>query len=448
MQKVSAKNQDKPEPKPFLSVGDWRSYVILLSENRRYRQFWLAGVISQLGNWFNYIAIFVLLTELTGSGKAVSWFLIAKFLPTSFLGPTAGVLADRLPRKTIMIISDLLRSAIVLCFLLVRRPEHVWMVYLLALLQESLWTFYDPARRATVPNLCRPEELNLANALSGATWSLLLAFGAALGGFITSLWGWETAIAIDALTFIVSAAILARLTLPPPPRRKKDGKSSQPEKKITWKDYTGLDDLKEGGKYVAAHKNVAALLMVKSGWALSGGILVMLTVFGEQIFAVHGQGGGSGILYSFRGMGAALGPILAWRFMGETRYAMYRSIGLSFFVACGAYLLFSRAPNLLWAAPFVLLGHLGGSVQWVFSTTLLQQMVPDIFRGRVFAAEMALLTLVLSLSTYLTGTALHDGADPRRVTAILACLFILPGTLWTLYVWIRLNRIEGKKTEG
>ena len=59
-------------------------------------------MISHLGNWFNYIAIFVLLTKLTGSGHAVSWFLISKFLPTTFLGPAAGVLVDRLPRKLIM----------------------------------------------------------------------------------------------------------------------------------------------------------------------------------------------------------------------------------------------------------------------------------------------------------------------------------------------------------
>jgi MFS family permease len=424
--------------KTNLSVGRWRSYVILFSENRQFRRLWLAGVISHLGNWFNYIAIFVLLTELTGSGQAVSWFLIAKFIPTSFLGPAAGVIADRLPRKTIMIASDLCRAGVVLCFLLIRRPDQVWIVYFLALLQESMWTFSDPARRASIPNLCRPEELNLANALGGATWSVLLAVGAALGGFITSLFGWQTAIALDSLTFIISAAMLTKLTLPPPPRApEKESGDSQTAKKRTWKEYTGLNDLKAGSKYVTAHPKVAVLLLVKSGWALSGGILVMLTVFGEQVYSSHGQGSGSGILYSFRGVGAALGPILAWRFLGETRHAMYRSIGISFFFASGAYLLFSRAPGLISAAPLVLLGHLGGSVQWVFSTTLLQQTVPDLFRGRVFATEMALVTFVLSISTYVTGAALDAGADPRHVVRMLALLFLLPGTLWTLYIWTR-----------
>lgn len=417
---------------PFLPVGKLSSYVLLFSGNEKYLKFWLAGVISQIGNWFNYIGIFVLLTKLTGSGGAVSWFLIAKFIPTSFLGPAAGVFADRFPRKTIMIASDLLRVVIVLGFLLVRRPEHVWIVYILALVQESVWTFYDPARRASVPNICRPHELVIANALSGATWSVMLAVGAALGGFVTYLMGWEVAIVIDSATFLVSALIMSKIDIPHQAAPRKEAP--------TWLDYSGLTDLKEGCRYLARHKEAAILLLVKSGWALSGGILVLLTVFGEQVFAGPGGGGKSGILYSVRGMGAAIGPLLAWHFMGESRQAMYRAISLSFFIASGAYILFSQAPTLLWAAPFVLIGHIGGSIQWVFSTTLLQKIVPDKFRGRVFAAEMALLTFILSLSTYFTGMGLDNGTDPRILTLRLALLFLAPGTFWVGYLWLQNKR--------
>ena len=422
-------------PTPYLPVGDYRSYIALLADNKSFRKLWLAGVISQLGNWFNYIAIFVLLNQLTGTGHAVSWFLIAKFLPSTILGPAAGVLSDRISRKTLMITSDLLRAVIVLCFLLIKRPDQVWMVYVLALLQESLWTFSDPARRASIPNLCQPHELNVANALGGATWSVMLAIGAAMGGFISAMVGWQAAIAIDSVTFLISAWMLSSLTLPPPPQK-------EAREKLNWLDYTGLNDLKEGCRYVIANSQVGALLLVKSGWALSGGIFVLLTVFGEQVFTVSGHGGGSGILYSFRGIGAAIGPILAWRFLGESRRAMDRAIGLSFFFACISYLVFSQAPTILKAAPLVLLGHMGGSVQWVFSTNLLQRLVPDQFRGRVFAAEMALLTLVLSLSTYFTGAALDAGVSPRTAMIRLALIFTIPGTIWTIYAHLNRNSAQ------
>lgn len=418
--------------RPYLPTGDWRSYTTLLAGNLGFRRFWLAGVISHLGNWFNYIAIFVLLTRLTGSGHAVGWFLISKFLPSTILGPAAGVLADRLPRKLIMIVSDLLRAAIVLAFLLVRRPDQVWLVYLLAFAQESVWTFFDPARQASVPNLCAPGELNVANALSGATWSIMLALGAALGGVVTALVGWQAAIVVDAVTFLVSAGLLATITLPPPAADR-----SRPR---GWLAFTGLPDLAEGFAYVRAHREVAALLLVKSGWALSGGVLVLLTWFGEHLFQGFGEGSGSGTLYACRGLGAALGPILAWRLLGEGRESMYRAIGLAFFVSAAAYLLFSRAEGLLAAGAFVLLGHLGGSVQWVFSTNLLQRLVPDRFRGRVFAAEMALLTLILSLSTWFTAAALDHGVAPRTVAVRLALLFLLPGTLWSGWLVYRRPR--------
>ncbi len=297
----------------YLPVSKLSSYIHLFRTNKQFGRLWIAGVISQMGNWFNYIAIFVMLTKLTGSGQAVSWFLIAKFIPTTFLGPAAGVIADRFSRKAIMISCDVMRIFIVLGFLLVRKPEHVWIVYTLALVQESIWTFYDPARRASIPNLCKPEELNLANALGGATWSMMLAVGAALGGFVTALLGWEAAIIIDAFTFMLSAFILRKLALPRP--------SAPKIKHPTWKDFTGINDMIEGSKYVAGHRNVGSLMLVKSGWALSGGVLVLLTYFGEQVFSREATGSGSGLLYSVRGVGAALGPILAWRLLGETKHA-------------------------------------------------------------------------------------------------------------------------------
>jgi len=419
---------EQSSPRPYLAVHDWRSYPVFFRRNPHFKNFWLSGVISQLGNWFNYIAIFVLLNKLTGSGYAISWFLIAKFIPTTIFGSGAGVIADRFSRKTIMLAADLSRAVLVLGFLLVQSAEQVWLIYVLAFIQESLWTLYDPARRASVPNLCAADELNLANALSGATWSVMLAIGAALGGFVSASFGWQTAIILDSLSFLVSAWLLSSISLPLP------GKTEH--KSATWREYTGLSDLIAGYRYVAGNGRIAALLLVKSGWALSGGILVLLTVFGEQVFsAPGGAGSGSGILYSVRGVGAAAGPILAWRLLGETEWGMYRAIGASFFMAGLAYFLFSKMPSLLWAAPFVFLGHLGGSVQWVFSTNLLQRLVPNEFRGRVFAAEMALLTLILSLSTYLTGAALDSGTDPRLICVRLALLFTVPGTIWTLYVW-------------
>ncbi|MCI5145409.1 MAG: MFS transporter, partial [Candidatus Electrothrix sp. AR3] len=134
-------NSPPQSAQPSYAAGHLSSYVRLLRSNTNYRRYWLSGCISQIGDWFNYIAIFVLLSNLTGSGQAVSWFLIAKYLPPTLLGPFAGVVADRYSRKTILLACDLLRAVVVLAYLLIQHSSQVWLVYVLAFAQESIWTF-------------------------------------------------------------------------------------------------------------------------------------------------------------------------------------------------------------------------------------------------------------------------------------------------------------------
>src|SRR5215210_5260040 len=108
-------------------------YAELLRTNSDFRNLWIGRVISQTGDWFNSVALFTLLLRLTGTGEAIGYILIIKLLPTFFVGPLAGVAADRFNRKTIMIATDLLRGLSVLGFLFIRRPDQVWMVYALTI---------------------------------------------------------------------------------------------------------------------------------------------------------------------------------------------------------------------------------------------------------------------------------------------------------------------------
>ena len=91
------------------------SYLDLLRRNRDFRLVWLGGVVSQLGDWFNAIAVYALLLDLTqGSATALAWMMVTQFLPVALVGPMAGVVVDRLDRRRIMIASDLTRGVLVL----------------------------------------------------------------------------------------------------------------------------------------------------------------------------------------------------------------------------------------------------------------------------------------------------------------------------------------------
>ncbi|HET8675839.1 MAG TPA: MFS transporter [Blastocatellia bacterium] len=411
------------------SVG----YVRLLGGNRNFRYLWTGQFISQMGDWFNSVALFTLILSLTGSGEAVGFILILKLLPTFFVGPLAGVAADRFDRKTIMIVTDVARGLSVLGFLFVKTPDQVWMVYALTVAQVILSTFFDPAKSAAVPNIVSRDELIAANGLSGASWSLTLALGAALGGVVTDAFGRDTAFIIDAASYFVSALFILAVRFPAARARRARSAQAKPSK-LALADATGIRDLIEGARYLRRNPRVMAVLLVKSGWGLGGGVLLLLTIFGKQIFPIGRDGSTSiGLLYAARGIGALIGPVVASSLAGRLPRRMRRVIGIAFFITAAFYLLFAQAPTLMFAALFAVGAHAGGSIQWVYSTALLQMSVPDRFLGRVFALELAMVTLTMSLSTYFTGWGIdHGGFSPRQMATILGLAFLVPGILWLL----------------
>nr|MDQ3824046.1 MFS transporter [Actinomycetota bacterium] len=183
----------------------------LLRRNREFRLLWLGQVVSQLGDWFNTIAVMTLVLRLTGSGRAVGLIFVTRFLPSVFAGPLAGVVADRFNRRSVMIWSDVLRALVVLGFLFVRRADQLWLVYVLTVMQLALSTFFEPAKTAAIPSIVARRELVSANAISSVTWSVMLTLGAAVGGLITGWVGTDASFVLDSLTYLASAALAAAL---------------------------------------------------------------------------------------------------------------------------------------------------------------------------------------------------------------------------------------------
>ncbi|HEX6625448.1 MAG TPA: MFS transporter [Pyrinomonadaceae bacterium] len=401
-------------------------YVELVRRNPDFRRLWLGQVVSQLGDWFDTIAVYTLVLKLTGSGRALGLVLVARFLPSVVVGPLAGVLADRFSRRAIMIWSDLLRALVVLGFLFVRRPEHLWLLYALTVLQLALSAFFEPARAAAVPSVVSERELLPANALSSVTWSAMLTIGAAIGGEMTGRFGTDAAFVLDSLTYLASAALIYGVRLPK--------REPRPKTRLTLSKALGVADTIEGIRYVRTRPRVLALLLVKFAWGFGGGILLLLPVFGETIWAVAGRAGsGTGILFAARGIGTAIGPIAARRLAAGSRRAMQRFIGVGFLMGGAFYIAFGLANNFALALFVLAVAHMGGSILWVFSTVLLQSTVEDQFRGRVFAAEFTLMTLAMAASNYATGEALDRfSLSPRTVAVALGVVFLLPGLLWLL----------------
>ena len=414
-----AEKKNLPTYKP---VG----YIDLLRRNRAFRQLWLGQVVSQMGDWFDTIALYTIILNLTGSGRDVGLLLVARFLPSFLFGPLSGVVADRFSRQRIMIVTDLLRALVVLGFLFVRRADQLWIVYVLTVFQLGLSTFFEPAKTAAIPSIVEDRELVAANAISSVTWSVMLTLGAAIGGLITGWFGTDAAFILDAGSYLLSAALIASIRVQK--RRKRE------RQKLTVGRALGITETIEGIRYVKDRPRVLALLLVKPAWGLGGGILTLLAVFGERIFPVGKSAAtGIGVLFAARGIGTAVGPIVARRMAGEIDRRMQAWIGIAFLIGGVFYAAFGSATSFVFALVMLGVAHCGGSILWVFSTVLLQRGVDDNFRGRVFAAELALLTLTMAASNYTTGELLDRfQISPRLVTIGIGVFFLLPGLAWFL----------------
>jgi MFS family permease len=402
------------------SVG----YGELLRTNRSFRLLWFGQVVSQMGDWFDTIAVYTIALHLTGSSRSVALIMVARFLPTVVLGPGAGVIADRFSRRSIMIAADIMRAVVVLGFLLIRRPDQMWLVYVLTVLQLGFSTFFEPAKTAVIPSIVSDRELVPANAIAAVTWSVMLTLGAAIGGFVAGLFGTNAAFVLDSLTFVASAILIGSVSFPHRPKRAKT--------KLTIGKALGITETIEGVRYVNHHPRVMAYLLVKTAWGMGGGILTLLAVFGERIFPVAGKAAtGIGVLFTARGIGTAVGPFIARRWAGETRSQMQTAIGLAFLVGGIFYFSFGVSHSFVLALLFLAIAHAGGSILWVFSTVLLQRATEDQFRGRVFATELGLATLTMAASNYLVGELMDRfGLSPRVVTAGVGIFFLLPGVFW------------------
>ncbi len=413
----------EPQSNPADRHPSAAAYYRLVRDNANFRRLWLAQIVSEIGDWFYSVAIYDIVIRLTGSAQLVGAAVLIQVLPMFFLGPTAGAVNDRLSRKKVMIAADLTRAVIVLGMMFVHTREQLWMLFVLLGAEVVSASFFEPGRNAVLPNVVAQSEMMPANALSSATWSFNLAVGAGIGGVVVHFFGREAAFIVNSLSFLGSAALLARMRFDEP--------HVATQRHLQWIDALGLGPIVEGVRYVRGEPRLASILLLKFGLGLLGANLVLLPMMGERVFHVGGGGVlGMSTLFMVRGMGALIGPFLGGRFAGSSQRRMRTGV-LAAFVAAGAcYILFSRAPSLELGALCIIGAHAGGSIIWVFSTTLLQLNSEDRFRGRLFAADLGLLTLAVALSAYLGGFAVDHGVTPRAACFVLGCVMALPAAAW------------------
>jgi MFS family permease len=256
--------------------------------------------------------------------------------------------------------------------------------------------------------------------------------GSAVGGFVAVVFGRDTVFILNSLTFVVSALFLRRMQFDEPHLDR--------SKPFRLREAFNFSPMLEGFRYVRGDARLLATLLVKAGLGLLGAHWVILPIFGERIFPLNPgnldpqRAGmlGISVLMGSRGIGALMGPFIGGYWAGRDRARLRTGILTGFFAVSIGYTALGFAPNILLAVMAVVLANMGGSVIWVFSTTLLHLQAANRFRGRVFSADFGFLVLTMSLVSSLSGVAVDHLVPVRTISIITGVVALTPAALWAL----------------
>ena len=413
---------------------DSLTYVQLLRRNQSFRRLWIGQVISELGNWFNFIAVLGLVRVVSNAAPEVTTIvLIVRLVPFTVFAPLAGAFVDRWSRRKVMIATDLLRVVVALGPLLVRRPQDLWIAYVCTGLLSFFGTFFEAAKNAAVPNITGERDLLAGNALMFSSRFLLMSLGAALGGWTAAHVGYSAAFIINAVSFFASAysvwLVPDEETRAP---RVADGEAPAVSR------YRGYwTDIREGWSYIVTHAPVATILGINIIWAVGGGASNLIADrLGALVFAQeNGIKPDSAVaaLYFAAGMGLFLGMLLARRVGAyfELKHGTIGFIGWSLVVQGIIFGLSGLMPALWSSCLLLMVSRVLLGAEFAVQETLLMRLVPDKLRGRVSTTDRAGEMLSWTLSTCVAGWSLQL-ISARTLTVIAGFLSGVSGVVWLL----------------
>jgi MFS family permease len=396
--------------------------------NRNFALLWLGGLISFAGDWALLIALPVFVYDLTGSTLATGAMFMAQSLPRLLFGSLAGVFVDRWDRRRTMIVANLLSAAALLPLLLVRSSADLWLLYLASFVQAAVALFFTPAQSALVPHLVADDDLLHANALNALSWELTRLVAPPLGGLAMVWLGFGSVLAIDAVSFLISAGLIALIAAPREPALASPAALAGAGAGLgLWRELTS------GLRLVWADRLVRSVFLITAIAMVAEGLINVLS-FPWLRQVLHGGAAERGWLTSAQGIGGLLGGVLVGRLAKLARPSQLIGVGgVMLGLLMLAYVNVATLPidrSLLLSAALLikLLQGLPIMAMFVSVDTLLQQSVSDRYRGRVFGAYGATIGLAV-LAGQALASALGDWMGVVPVLDVMGLLYMLAGLL-------------------
>jgi MFS family permease len=381
----------------------------LLGRNRDFALLFWATAGSAIGTYLAALALSVHVFDLTGSGRWLAALLIADFLPIVLIGLTLGPLVDRLSRRRLMVVSDLVRAATFVALPFVSEPS---VIVALAAVNGIATGFFRPAVWAGLPNLVSDDDREQATSLLSTVEHVAWTVGPALAGLLLAADGVDIAYAVNAVTFLLSALLVARI--PAHALR-----SDEPLTKGHW------SDLRDGLALVVGSRHLLTVLVV---WCTAAVATACVNV-AEVVLAKDDLGGGNiglGLLVSATGVGLVIGSFFAASALGALGMRRVYTGALAL-MALG-FGLASASPTIAVAAVLAGVATIGNGAAIVCNQVLVQRGAPDAMRGRALSVLMSSYYGILGLAMA-GGGLLVDKAGARVAWAFAGCVYVLAAVL-------------------
>ncbi len=409
------------------------TYSQLLKGNRNFRNLLWGQFVSEMGNWFNFIAGLGLVRVVSdASPMALGILLVCRLLPFALFSPIAGTLVDRFSRRQVMLWSDLIRVMVALAFVFVTSAENLWIAYTATILLSTFGAFFEGAKNAATPNMTGKDGLLAGTALMFSTRFLLMAVGSALGGFAAAYFGYQVAFIINAASFAISA--FSVWLIPEEAMRDDDTATRMKDKSARESFFT---ELKEGFRYTKQNHFALTILIMNVIWATGGGAInVVFERMGGVFFAQKENLNPDlavGILWFASGLGLFLGMMLAHRASAilESRKSHSSFIGWTLVIHGLLFSVGGLMPSLWLLAVICFVSRAIVGVEYAVQETMFQRSLPDYIRGRISTLDRGAEITMFSLSSYLASLAIY-GISPQTLTIISGVLSASAGVVWFL----------------
>ncbi len=407
------------------------TYGELIRGNRNFRYLLAGQVISELGNWFNFIAGLGLVRVVSdASPMAAGLFFVARLIPFSLASPFAGTFVDRFSRRQVMIWTDLARAVVALSFLLVTSAENLWIAYLATILLHTFGAFFEGAKNAAAPNLTGKEGLLAGVALLFSTRFLLMAVGSALGGWAAAIFGYEVAFLINAASFFLSAVTIWMI---PEEATRDDQTAAKMAGTSPRESY--WTELREGVHYAFRNHFAFTILLMNVIWATGGGSINIIFERLGGVYFAETEGWNPdmavALLWTATGLGLTIGMLVAHR---ASIYLDRKNINRAFIgwalIAHGVLFsvgAFMPTLALFWVIVFVSRAIVG--VEYAVQETMFQRSLPDVIRGRISTLDRGAELTMFGVSSYVAGGMMYY-ITPQTLTVISGILSAFAGVVW------------------